>query len=134
MAFMKKRPINERAESLLGLGSCWEGTLKTEGSVKIDGRFNGQVIAGGSIVIGESAIVEASLEGSNILIAGTVRGNVKAEGKLEITPKGKLYGNFTAVKLLVDEGAIIRGECLMDSQPLNGEDTATPSSVDKEDA
>ncbi|HAF17108.1 MAG: polymer-forming cytoskeletal protein [Syntrophomonadaceae bacterium] len=134
MAFIKKRPINEKAESILGTGACWEGTLKTEGSLKIDGRFKGQVVAAGSIVIGENAHVEASLEGSNILIAGTVHGEVKAEGKLEITPKGKLYGNFTAVKLLVDEGAIIRGECLMDSNSVNGEALNPLSSADDEDA
>jgi len=134
MALMKKRPINEKAESILGNGTYWEGTLKTEGSVKIDGRFKGQVVAGDTIVIGESAVVEASLEGINILIAGTVHGDVKAEGKLEITPKGKLFGNFTAVKLLVDEGAIIRGECIMDSKPGNGEELSPLSSADNEDA
>lgn len=134
MALMKKRPINEKAESILGSGTYWEGTLKTEGSVKIDGKFKGQVVAGDSIVIGENALVEASLEGGNILIAGTVHGDVKAEGKLEITPKGKLYGNFTAVKLLVDEGAIIRGECMMDSNPANGDELNPLASADDKDA
>lgn len=71
--------------------------------------------AAGDIVIAEDADVNADLNGYNILIAGTVHGEVRAEGKLEITPKGRLYGNFQALKLLVEEGALIRGECLMDS-------------------
>ena len=114
--FRKNNPKNdERADSLLGSGSYMEGTIDTEGSLRIDGRFKGVVKAAGDIVVAENAEVDANLNGYNILIAGIVNGEVRAEGKLEITPKGRLYGNFQALKLLVEEGALIRGECLMDS-------------------
>lgn len=118
MAWFKKNnlKIEEKADSLLGSGASMEGTINTEGSFRIDGKFKGVVKAAGDIVIGEDAEVEASLDGRNILIAGTVHGTVAAEGKLEITSKGKLYGNFQALKLLVEEGALIRGKCQMDSE------------------
>ncbi len=134
MVWMKRSAANDKTETILGNGSCWEGTMKTDGSMKIDGRFKGLMVAAGTIVIGESAVVEANIEGSNILIAGTVHGDVKAEGKLEITPKGKLYGNFSADKLLVDEGSIIRGECLMDTNPVDHEISDSSPSADKQDA
>ncbi|AFV10290.1 hypothetical protein Tph_c00400 [Thermacetogenium phaeum DSM 12270] len=115
MAWLRKDglKLNESAETILGRGASFEGTLETEGSVRIDGRFRGAVRSAGDVVIGEGAAVEAELKGRNVLIAGLVRGNVDAEAKLEITPKGKLYGNFQASRLLVEEGALIRGECLM---------------------
>lgn len=117
MAWLRKDglKLNESADTILGRGASFEGTLETEGSVRIDGRFQGAVRAAGDVVIGEGAAVEADLKGRNILIAGLVRGDVGAEAKLEITPKGKLYGNFQAAKLLVEEGALIRGECRMNA-------------------
>lgn len=123
MAWFKKNnlKVDERADSLLGSGASMEGTIDTEGSLRIDGRFKGVVKAAGDIVIAENAEVEANLNGYNILIAGTVHGEVRAEGKLEITPKGRLYGNFQAIKLLIEEGALIRGKCQMDSAARPGE-------------
>lgn len=117
MAWRKKEnlKLDEPADTVLGRGASFEGTLETEGSIRIDGRYKGIVRAAGDIVIGEEADVDAELQGRNILIAGLVHGDISAESKLEITPKGRLYGNFQATRLLVEEGALIRGECQMDA-------------------
>lgn len=115
MALLKKDIKSEKTGSVLGDDASWEGTIETSGSFRIDGRLKGSVKAEGHIVVGENALVEGDLHGKSILIAGAVRGEVKAEEKLELTSKGKLYGNFQAEKLLVEEGALLRGECRMDT-------------------
>lgn len=126
MALLKRDVRSEKTGSIVGSDATWEGTIETSSSLRIDGRMKGSVKAGGDIVIGENAQVEGDLQGNSILIAGFVQGEIKAVEKLELTSKGKLYGNFQAEKLLVEEGAILRGECRMDLEGLSTEAPVAP--------
>lgn len=114
VALLKRNAKSEKTGSIIGSDAFWEGAVQTGGSVRIDGRFKGSVKAEGDIVVGEDALVEAELHGKYILIAGSVWGEVTAAEKLELGSKGKLYGDFQADKLLVEEGAVLCGECRMD--------------------
>ncbi len=116
MAFLKKETRSERTGSLVGEDTYWEGSIETGSSLRIDGKLKGSIKAQGDVVIGEKGQVEGDLRGNNVLIAGYVKGEVYAAQKLELTSQGKLYGNFQAEKLLVDEGATLRGECRMDME------------------
>lgn len=109
----EKAGIGEKADSVLGKGTRFEGKLESEGSVRLDGFFKGSIKATGDVVVGEGACVEAGIDARNVLIAGEVHGQVAAWAKLELTATGKLYGNMEAASLVVEEGAVFQGDCKM---------------------
>jgi cytoskeletal protein CcmA (bactofilin family) len=113
MAWGKKDSLGagEKLETILGKDASFNGEIETVGGIRIDGRLNGSVKTSGDVIIGEGACIEAKISGHNVLIAGEVRGQVEASGKMELTLTGKLFGNLRATKIYVEEGAIFQGEC-----------------------
>lgn len=99
--------------SLIGKGSTLEGTIKTDGGVRIDGRVMGDVIAKGSAAVGEGGEVEGSLTAKNISVAGKVQGNLTATEKLTLEARSIVSGDIRAARLIVDEGAVFDGKCDM---------------------
>jgi cytoskeletal protein CcmA (bactofilin family) len=102
---------DEKMDTILGKDTNFNGEVDAVGGIRIDGRFKGTIKASGDVIIGEGAYIEAKISGRNILIAGEVRGQVDASGKMELTLTGKLFGNLQATKMYVEEGAVFQGDC-----------------------
>ncbi|MGQ9493170.1 MAG: bactofilin family protein [Anaerolineae bacterium] len=114
--FRKERtfvPFTGKIENILGPTASFQGNLKAEGNVRIDGYFDGSVETTGNVIIGEKAKVNADIVASNIQVWGAVKGNITASGRLEILPSGRVWGDIKVTSLLIDEGGLFRGKSLM---------------------
>ncbi|MEW6243809.1 MAG: polymer-forming cytoskeletal protein [Bacillota bacterium] len=103
----------EKVETIVGKDAELRGTIISSSGVRIDGKVNGEIESSGDLVIGQGATVEASVKARHVTVAGTLRGNVTAEGKLEITQTGKLFGDVKVGALVVIEGATFQGTSSM---------------------
>src|ERR1700761_290415 len=101
--------------TLLGRGAAFEGKLTLEGTVRIDGRFKGEVFSDDVLVIGEGAHVEAEIDIGEVIIQGTVVGNIKAKRSIEIHAPGKVKGDLHTPSLQVDKGVIFEGRSFMEA-------------------
>ena len=101
--------------TLLGRGATFEGKLTFEGTVRIDGRFKGEVFTDDTLVIGEGAHVEASIDVGEVIIQGTVVGNIKAKRSIEIHAPGRVKGDLHTPSLQVDKGVIFEGRSFMEA-------------------
>ncbi len=101
--------------TLLGRGASFEGKLTFDGTVRIDGRFKGEVFSDDTLVIGEGAIVEAEIEIGDVIIQGTVVGNVKAKRSIEIHAPGRVKGDLHTPVLQIDKGVIFEGRSFMEA-------------------
>ncbi len=110
----------DKIETIVGATASFNGQLKSEGGIRIDGAFDGVVETAGNIIIGEGAKVNADLTARNISVAGAVRGNLTASGRLEILSTGRVYGDIQVSSFLIDEGGVFRGQSLMQTsdEPL----------------
>src|ERR1700750_1538215 len=90
----------------LGRGATFEGKLTFEGTVRIDGRFKGEVFSEDVLVIGDGAQVEASIDVGEVIIQGTVVGNVVAKRSIEIHAPGRVKGDLHTPALQIDKGVI----------------------------
>jgi cytoskeletal protein CcmA (bactofilin family) len=98
----------------LGKGTVFEGILRFEEDLRIEGTFRGQIEApGATLTIGESAEVEAEVSVGEVLVAGRLSGEVQATRRFEITPKGQVYGRVTSPTVVVRDGGTLDGECAM---------------------
>jgi cytoskeletal protein CcmA (bactofilin family) len=118
MAFGRKaatESVNyEKIDTLIGKDTVFQGVISATGTVRIDGEFKGEIKAKGDLVIGESGRVEATVEARNVLVAGHLSGNIAAQGKVDLAPSAKLYGDMKVKNLLIEEGAVFKGNCLME--------------------
>ena len=99
--------------AFLGKGSHVTGKLVFEGPARIEGQVDGEISAQDTLTIGESAIVNAQITGSAIVIHGRVTGDVTARKRLEIRAPGKLIGNIHTPSLVINEGVVFEGHCAM---------------------
>ena len=91
-----------------------KGILHSQRSLRIEGRFEGEINASGEIYIGENSTVKATIIGKNVIVAGEVIGNIEATQGLHILSTGKVYGNIKGDTLLIEEGGIYKGHVNMD--------------------
>ena len=110
--------------TLLGRGATFEGKLTFEGTVRIDGRFKGEVFSDDVLVIGEGAHVEAEVDIGEVIVQGTVVGNIKAKRSIEIHAPGRVKGDLHTPVLQIDKGVMFEGRCFMEQATAQRGSTA----------
>lgn len=108
--------------ALLGKGSEFEGKLTFEGTVRIDGRFTGEIFSDGHLVVGDGAQVQAEIRVANVTVYGSITGNIHAAESVELHAPASLRGNIISPALHIDKGVFFEGQCQMSSR---GHATAT---------
>ena len=101
--------------TLLGKGSAFDGKLTFEGTVRIDGKLSGEVFSDDILIVGEGAEVNAEVEVGEIIIQGSVVGNIKAKRGVEIHAPGRVKGDITTPSLQIDKGVAFEGRSFMDN-------------------
>ncbi|MEO8033855.1 MAG: polymer-forming cytoskeletal protein [Acidobacteriota bacterium] len=97
----------------LDRGASFKGELEFEDTMRIDGKFNGKIISKNELIVGESAVIEGDIHVGRVAISGTVIGKIKADQRVEIHRNGKVYSDVDTPALIIEEGAIFQGNCVM---------------------
>ena len=97
----------------LDAGSHIEGDLHFEDTFRIDGRLTGRVESKGDLVVGDQGQVEGEIRVGRLFISGTVKGNVVAAQRVEITARGKVGADLETPSLVIEDGAFFEGRCSM---------------------
>jgi cytoskeletal protein CcmA (bactofilin family) len=100
--------------TLLGRGSEFEGKLTFEGTVRIDGKLSGEIFSDDVLVVGEGAEVHAEIDIGEIIIQGSVIGNIRAKRGVELHAPGRVRGDITTPSLQIDKGVIFEGRAYME--------------------
>jgi cytoskeletal protein CcmA (bactofilin family) len=94
-------------------GSEFEGKLSFRDTVRIDGRFNGEITSENTLIVGESGEIEAEIRSKTVVVSGTVTGNVIAEAKVVLHKTAIINGDIQTPSIVVEEGAMITGKINM---------------------
>lgn len=92
-------------------GTVITGEFKTSANVRLDGAINGTVNCDGKIAMGKKGAIKGDIITQNSTIEGVFEGEIKVKDTLHLYPTANVNGKFTAEKMIVDEGAVISGEC-----------------------
>lgn len=115
------KPAESRGvDSIFGPETMVEGMITGNGSIRIDGQIKGDINISGDVSVGQKAHVEATICARNVVVAGELIGTIRASGKLEILPTGRLHGDVFVSSLVVDDGAIFIGGCKMSHSDNSG--------------
>ncbi len=105
----KKHP---KLEVIIGNETVIKGEIVSKGTVRIDGRFEGNVTAD-SIIVGGDGTILGDLSTRSLLAAGRITGNVHATESVEIQPKGEVCGDIYTQRLTVADGGVFEGRSYM---------------------
>ncbi len=106
---------NAKPNTFIGKGSEFVGKLTFEGTVRIDGKVDGEIYSKGTLIVGPEAEVSAKINVDTVFLSGLVRGNITAGKKIVLKAPGRLFGNIKSPVLVVEEGVIFEGNCKMEN-------------------
>jgi cytoskeletal protein CcmA (bactofilin family) len=115
------REASANINALLGKGSEFEGKLTFEGTVRIDGRFSGEIFSEETLVVGEGAKLKAEVSVGTLVLYGELIGNVRAVHAIEAHTPARLVGNIVTPALMIESGVIFEGQCRMENIDVKGE-------------
>lgn len=100
-------------KAFLGDETEFSGFLSFEGTVRIDGKFEGEIKTNDNLIIGPTALIRATINVGSITVMGRVEGDIVAMKKLHIASKGEVIGNVITPALHIEDGAILEGAVSM---------------------
>jgi cytoskeletal protein CcmA (bactofilin family) len=106
---------NETTNCIIGEGSIFEGRFYVNGSVLIEGKFQGDIKTDDQLVVGPAGKVKTDIVARRVTVAGTLIGNIVASEEVSLLHTGKVLGNITTPKLTVEQGVITEGKVTITS-------------------
>ncbi len=113
--------------SVVAADTIWRGDMESNGDVHIHGQFQGTVTARTDIFVSEDAEADATLIANSVVIAGNVKGVIRASTRLEILPQGRISGEVIAPTVIAHDGARVNATVRMTLTPE--EQAGTPPRV-----
>ena len=99
-----------RKESLIAADITIEGKIEGGGSVRIAGKFKGDVSVQGDLTIEVGAKLTGGVRADKVTIAGELEGSVEEASRIDLLPTGVVIGDLKAGSLTVAAGARMRGQ------------------------
>jgi cytoskeletal protein CcmA (bactofilin family) len=105
----------EQAEitAFIGKGTEFKGVLSFEGTIRVDGKVEGEVVSKDTLIAGDEAFLQGEITVGTIISSGKIVGNVTASQKVHIIAPGNVQGNIKTPKLIIEEGVTFDGKSEM---------------------
>ena len=117
--FNRKKESSVRADDILaflGKGVEFKGVLTYDGTVRIDGKFDGKIITAGTLIVGETGLISAEVSAGNVICGGKMTGNIDAKKTICLQPTANVTGKLRAPRLAMESGAVFNGQSDMTSE------------------
>lgn len=109
--------------SILSTGVKFEGRLSSEGNIRIDGEFDGELIIKGNLTLGDKSKIKGMVHANNITCGGEIVGNIETSEKLILESSANVDGEISAKILVINEGAKFKGKSNMNNAAKNDMNT-----------
>ena len=109
-------PRSSGVGSFLDASSAFEGEIRSSEPLRLEGRVKGEIHCEHSIVISESARIDATIRAAAVAIAGEVRGQVHAARKITLAATARMVGDLTTPAIVIEEGAELAGRIQIGAQ------------------
>ncbi len=104
---------DDQIKAYMGEDTVFNGSLNFDGTVRIDGKFEGKVITEDTLIIGETGYLMAEITAGTVICMGQVEGTIVASKKVEIHSTSKVLGNIKSPAIDIELGGILDGNCDM---------------------
>ena len=114
--FQKKLNISpEHITTIIGAGSVFEGDIKVEGGIRVDGVLYGELAVSGKIAVGDHGEIKSQkISCLAAVIGGKVTGELTAPELVKLENNSSFTGTITTKVLIVEQGAVFNGNSQME--------------------
>jgi cytoskeletal protein CcmA (bactofilin family) len=113
----KEAGFGQEFYTFLGKGVDFKGKAQFEGTVRVDGNFEGEITIDDTLIIGETACIKGTIVGGTIVCSGRFEGVITANKKIELLKPAVLIGDVHTPTFAMEEGVYFQGECDMGAAP-----------------
>lgn len=99
--------------TFLGKGVDFKGVVNFDGTIRIDGRLEGEIHTTGTLIVGEHAVIKGIVSAGILMTSGKINGTVTATEKIQIMKPGVLIGDIRTPAISIEDGAHFHGMCDM---------------------
>ncbi|HBP87986.1 MAG TPA: polymer-forming cytoskeletal protein [Nitrospirales bacterium] len=118
--------------AFVGEEVTFKGTIRYQGTVRVDGRLEGEIYTDGNLIIGQKAVIAAKIHAGTIMCQGQLTGDVEAKHRVKLLAPAVFVGKITAPLLSMDEGVLFNGTCNMPQKnERKGKETKLVISVEE---
>ncbi|HAU06991.1 MAG TPA: cell shape determination protein CcmA [Gammaproteobacteria bacterium] len=117
--------ITTHIDSLIGKNTFINGNIEFSGGLRIDGNVTGNI---GSVsnddsvlTLSENGLITGEIKVPNMIINGEIRGDIYADGHIELVDKANITGNVFYHQIEMAVGAEVNGKLIRMSSDINGE-------------
>jgi len=107
--------------TLLGKGVDFKGVMSFDGTIRIDGRVEGEIHTTGTLIVGEHAVIQGTVSVGVLMNSGKINGTITAIEKIQILKPGVLVGDIRTPVIAIEEGSRFHGMCDMGAHLWSGE-------------
>ncbi len=109
----KHRTADDENFTFLGKGVDFKGVVNFDGTVRVDGRLEGEIHTTGTLIVGEHAVIKGIVSAGVLVTSGKINGTVTAAEKVQILKPGILIGDVRTPVVSIEEGSHFHGMCDM---------------------
>ncbi len=109
MALVKS--TGDLSTNVIGEKSYFTGNFSINGSLRIDGRFEGKSLKADQLYIGHDGKVKTNIEAVSVIVEGLIMGNINATSRVLLMPTAKVYGDIRTPELIIQNGVLLEGRC-----------------------
>jgi cytoskeletal protein CcmA (bactofilin family) len=99
--------------AFVGEEVTFKGTIRYQGTVRVDGRLEGEIYTDGNLIIGQKAVITAKIEAGTVTCQGRITGEILAKNRVKLLSPAVFDGSITSPLLSMDEGVMFNGSCNM---------------------
>jgi cytoskeletal protein CcmA (bactofilin family) len=85
------------------------GDVETDGPLRVDGQLEGSINRADLVIIGAGASIVGDVVAREVIIGGSVTGNVSATVRVELQSTGAVAGDIESSAILIQEGGMVQG-------------------------
>ncbi|MFW9817839.1 MAG: polymer-forming cytoskeletal protein [Candidatus Thorarchaeota archaeon] len=106
--------------TIIGLGSSLRGTLMVEGTLRVDGDFDGDLLNCDRLEVGPHGCVRVDVHVREAIVEGQMHGSIQAEDRVELLTGARMYGDLSCRRVVIEDGVHFSGRCTMaeEGEPL----------------
>ncbi len=115
----------------IGTDAVFKGNMKFQDNVRLLGQFEGAIETSGSLLVAKGAVLQGEIRACDVIVAGNIKGNVLATGKLTVDSTAQIEGELNVARLQMAEGATVCGQCVVGANRQPGKAPRRPETPAK---
>lgn len=117
----EKGAQSDEIMAFLGKGTEFKGIITYSGTVRIDGKVEGEIVTQGKLIVGETAVINAEISAGTVICGGKISGNIRASQRVHLLSKAMMTGSVNTPNLIIEEGVSFNGKCEMGKEAVLAE-------------